>query len=123
MQIQQDGKDFFQIVTSKSYSYNYVSTSSLSQQQVQQGQQGSVLYDATRDKFLVHDGSSWCDMPESVIYFGLSPKAEKILEWAEQKMTEDAERIQLEAAHPGLIAAREQYEIMLALVRDSEKPQ
>jgi hypothetical protein len=116
MQIQQYGQDFFQILTSKSYSYNYVSASSLAHRP---GQQGAVLYDATREKFLVHDGSSWCDMPEPVIHFGLTPRAEKILEWAERKMAQDAERIQLEADHPGLMAAREQYELMLALVQGS----
>jgi hypothetical protein len=58
-----------------------------------------------------------------VIHFGLTPKAEKILEWAEHKMAQDAERIRLEADHPGLTAAREQYELMLSRVQDSKKSQ
>jgi hypothetical protein len=52
---------------------------------------------------------------------GLSPEAEKIVQWAEEKMREESELRARMKDHPGLREAYERLEIMKALTLEEDK--
>lgn len=52
---------------------------------------GDVRYNTSQQRFEVYDGNMWVAMAESHASIGLTPEAERLLDWARQKMMEELE--------------------------------
>lgn len=77
---------------------------------------GHVWWDTTTQCLKVSDGSNGIPIqPQSTI--GLSPMADEAIEWAQRKMQEEQELEELMKKHPGLKDAKQQFDVMLALVK------
>ena len=79
---------------------------------------GTVAYDSSIQGFKVYDGYDWQILSGNSQFGSLNAADQKTLEWAERKMREETELDELCKQHPGLAAAREQFEIMKSLVRE-----
>jgi len=61
---------------------------------------------------------SWLPLPGSEVALELGPMARTVLDWAYAKMEEEQQLEQLVQQYPTLKAAKENYEIVKALVRN-----
>ncbi len=52
---------------------------------------GDVRYNTNVQRFELYDGNMWVAMAESHASIGLTPEAERLLDWARQKMMEELE--------------------------------
>ena len=69
----------------------------------------------------VFDGSSWLHMNSSYATVSLDPELQVLLDWGRRKMIQEQDLKSLMEKYPGLKDAKEQYDIMLALVSDHNK--
>ncbi len=82
---------------------------------------GQVRYSSQSGSMEIFDGNNWQQLGNSVAQVGLNPEAERILDWARQKMDEEALlQIRMEK-HPGLRDAWEKFKIMDILTLEQEK--
>lgn len=82
---------------------------------------GQLRYNTTNQCMEVFDGNNWQMMGTSIASVGLTPEAERILDWARDKMNEEAMlKIRMEK-HPGLKDAWEKFKIMDVLTLEEEK--
>ena len=81
---------------------------------------GMVRYNSSSQNLEVYDGNAWLMLSGSADV-GLSPEAQATLDWAYRKMKEDEELELLMAKHPGLKDLHEKFELMKALVTESNK--
>jgi len=77
---------------------------------------GMVRWNPGRGCIEVYDGITWYPYSQNLTV-ELSPEIEATVRWAERKQAEEAELDRLCQQHPGLQAAREQFEIMKQLVK------
>ena len=89
---------------------------------------GMVRYNPNISCLEVNDGNSWRQLDMGYASVGLSPVAEKILDWAMKKMQEEEEFKKLSQDHPAvkiawenLNKAKEQLEATIILSKDYEK--
>lgn len=61
---------------------------------------GDVRYNSAAQRFEVDDGHMWVAMSESHASVGLTPEAERLLDWARQKMMEELELEALAEKNP-----------------------
>ena len=61
---------------------------------------GDVRYNSAAQRFEVYDGHMWVAMSESHASVGLTPEAERLLDWARQKMMEELELEALAEKNP-----------------------
>jgi hypothetical protein len=78
---------------------------------------GQVWWDTTLQCLKVSDGNTWFTIQPSVD-IGLSRMADEAIEWAHRKMREEQELEELMKEYPGLKDAKQQFDVMLALVRE-----
>ena len=78
---------------------------------------GQVWWDTTLQCLKVSDGNTWFTIQPSVD-IGLSPSTEEAINWAQRKMREEQELKELMKKHPGLKDAKQQFDVMLALVKN-----
>ena len=81
---------------------------------------GMVRYNSSSQNLEVYDGNAWLMLSGSADV-GLSPEAQATLDWAYRKMKEDEELELLMSKHPGLKDLHEKFELMKALVTESNK--
>ena len=82
---------------------------------------GQVRYNSQAGGMEIFDGTSWQRVGDSIAQVGLSPEAERILEWAQRKMDEEQELKARMERHPGLKDAWEKFKIMDALTLEEDK--
>lgn len=91
----------------------WINTSMLSAGQIRYNPNGATLE--------VYDGNIWQKFGAGYYTVGLSPEAERVVRWAEEKMREDLELKARMKDHPGLKEAYERLEIMKALTLEEDK--
>ena len=82
---------------------------------------GQMRYNSQTGNMEVFDGNNWQGMASSIAQVGLTAEAERILDWARDKMNEDATLKARIEKHPGLKDAWEKFKIMDALTVEHEK--
>lgn len=82
---------------------------------------GQIRYNTTSGNMEVFDGNNWQGMANSIAQVGLTPEAERILDWARDRMYEDQALKDRMEKHPGLKSAYEQFKIMDALTKEHER--
>jgi hypothetical protein len=82
---------------------------------------GQVRYNPTGQCLEIFDGNMWVMWSTGMANVGLTPEAERILDWAQQKMFEELELKARMEKHPGLKDAYEAFKIMDALTLEEEK--
>ena len=82
---------------------------------------GQVRYNPSGTSLEVYDGNSWHKFGGGYYTVGLTPEAERVVRWAEEKMREEAELKLRMKDHPGLQEAYERLEIMKALTLEEAK--
>lgn len=81
---------------------------------------GIVRYNSSSQNLETYDGNAWLTLSGSADV-GLTPEAQATLDWAYKKMKEDEELELLMKKHPGLKELHEKFELMKALVAESDK--
>ena len=81
---------------------------------------GQVRYNTNNQCMEVFDGNMWQQWSNSMANIGLTADAERIIDWARDKMNEEALlKVRMEK-HPGLKDAFEKFKIMDALTLEEE---
>ena len=70
--------------------------------------------------FYIFNGGSWQYAPTSAPSISLSDEYEAAMKWAVKKMREEQELERLMEKHLSLKSAREQFDVVYALVKDHE---
>lgn len=81
---------------------------------------GQVRYNSQAGGMEIFDGTAWQRIGDSIAQVGLSPEADRILDWAQRKMDEEAELKSRMERHPGLKDAYEKFKIMDALTHEDD---
>ena len=66
-------------------------------------------------------GYVWQILSSSSANIGLTSDAEEILDWAKNKKLEEEKILAIIEKHPGIKDIKEKLDVMMALVRESEK--
>lgn len=82
---------------------------------------GQVRYNSQAGGMEIFDGSVWQRVGDSVAQVGLTQEAERILEWAQKKMQEEAALNARMEKHPGLKDAWERFKVMDALTAEQDR--
>jgi hypothetical protein len=82
---------------------------------------GNMRYNTANQAIEVFDGNNWITLNMGYASVGLTPEAESLLDWAQQKRIEEFQLKSLIEKHPGLKEAYERLEIMKALTLEEEK--
>jgi ADP-heptose:LPS heptosyltransferase len=67
----------------------------------------------------VMDGLNWLPIYNGTATVELTPEVQMAITWTKRKMKEEAELLDLCKQHPGLLEAKEKFEIMLALTKNA----
>ena len=70
---------------------------------------------------VMDSGMNWLPLPNDICYIGLSYDVQSMMTWVHCQMTKEKKMADLCEKHPALASAKEQFEVMTALVLDSEK--
>jgi hypothetical protein len=89
----------------------------------QSGQQGlgNMRYNISSNNIEVWDGYVWQILSSSSANISLTSDAEEILDWAKNKKLEEEKILAMIKKHPGIKDIKEKLDVMMALVRESEK--
>ena len=79
---------------------------------------GEIRYNVSIQRLEVYDGQMWIELNTSHASVGLTPDAEHAIDWARKKMDEERRIDELCEKFPGLKKAKDNYELMLNLVKD-----
>jgi hypothetical protein len=82
---------------------------------------GMVRWNGNMQCFEINDGSVWIQCPMAIPTIELTPDTQLILNWARQKMAEDARLSELAKRHPGIQDLKEKLDIMVALVNKEDQ--
>lgn len=89
---------------------------------------GMMSYDGSSQSMKVFDGNSWQTIGGGSASVNLTPQAVSILQWAEKKMLEEAERNKLAETSPAIKdlmnqikEKEEQIRIVQTLIKEEEK--
>ena len=82
---------------------------------------GQLRYNPSGSCLEVYDGNIWQRFSGGYMTVGLSPEAERVVRWAEEKMREEAELKLRMKDHPGLQEAYDRLEIMKSLTLEEAK--
>jgi hypothetical protein len=69
----------------------------------------------------VNDGNSWKPLGASFASVGLTAETETLLDWAREKRTEEHRLQEMMEKYPALKKAKDNFEIVLNLVKDDYK--
>jgi len=75
---------------------------------------GQLQYNTATQRLEVYNGTSWQPLNLGQYYVGLNPDAEQILDWAREKMQEEAEARRMAEQYPAVADA-------MGAVRESEE--
>jgi hypothetical protein len=81
---------------------------------------GDLRYNPNNGEVEVYNGLTWHVLANTVT-INLTTETTKILEWARDKMQQDAQLKDLMARHPGLKDLNDKFEIMKVLCMEEEK--
>lgn len=79
---------------------------------------GDLRYNVSIQRLEVYDGNTWIELNTSHASVGLTPDAENAIDWARKKMDEERRIDELCEKFPGLKKAKDNYEVVLNLVKD-----
>ena len=82
---------------------------------------GEMRYNTSTGNLEIFDGSTWQMVGNSVAQVGLSPEAERILDWAKDRMNEDVSLKERLEKYPGLKDAYEKFKILDILTAQENK--
>ena len=82
---------------------------------------GQVRYNTSNQCLEIFDGNIWQQWASNMANIGLTPEAERILDWARDKMNDEAMLKTRMEKHPGLRDAWERFKIMDVLTLEEEK--
>lgn len=89
---------------------------------------GNVRYNSASQNFEVYDGFNWIMLSSGFASVGLTPDAETILDWAKNKMFEEAQLEKLAQTNPAIADLVEQkkslehkIKVIQVLIREEEK--
>ena len=82
---------------------------------------GEMRYNTATGNLEIFDGSVWQMMGNSVAQVGLSHEAERILDWAKDRMNEDSSLKERLEKYPGLKDAYEKFKILDILTAQENK--
>ena len=82
---------------------------------------GQVRYNTSNQCLEVFDGNMWQQWSSGMANIGLTADAERILYWAQKKMSEELELKTRMEKHPGLKDAWERFKVMDALTLEEEQ--
>jgi hypothetical protein len=89
---------------------------------------GALSYDPSIGQMKVYDGNSWMNLGGGSATVNLNPDAIRILNWAKNRMLEEAERERLAETNPTIRdlmnhikQKEEQLNIVLTLIKEEEK--
>ena len=82
---------------------------------------GQMRYNANSGSMEVFDGNTWQMVGNSIAQVGLNQDAERILDWARQKMDEEMNLMIRMERHPGLKDAWERFKVIDALTLEEDK--
>jgi uncharacterized protein YcfJ len=82
---------------------------------------GQLQYNTNNQQLELYNGKDWQPVNLGTYHVDLNPHAEKILDWAAKKMSEEQEFKERMEKYPGLKDAYEQFQIMDALTMKKEQ--
>ena len=82
---------------------------------------GMMRYNPNMNCIEVNDGNSWIRMAADYASVGLTPEAESLLDWAREKRSEEQHLQEMLEKYPGLKKAKENFDLMLNIVKDDYK--
>jgi hypothetical protein len=83
---------------------------------------GTIRFNPGNQNFEVSDGQTWHTLSSGLTHVALTQDAEKILDWARNKMQEEQQLIQLMEKNPGLRELYDQFEMMKILCSTEKEP-
>jgi hypothetical protein len=101
-------------VTNNSSSYPYISNAG-------NPGAGMVRYNGSNQNLEVNDGNNWLTITGSWPSIELNSEVQSLLEWAKIKRDEDLELKSLAEKYPAVKDVKEQLDVLVALVRNSNK--
>lgn len=98
----------------------YVSGGSTSGPYISPGSSGAGMlrYNPNTQDMEVNDGNSWLTIPSGYASVEMSPEAESLLNWAQRKRDEEERLEAMMEKYPTLKKAKENFDIVLNLVKD-----
>ena len=78
---------------------------------------GIVKWNSNMQCFEINDGSVWLQMSMAMPTIEITQEVQLVINWARQKMVEDARLRELINQHPGIQDLKEKLDIMVALVK------
>lgn len=82
---------------------------------------GQMRFNTTNQALEVYDGSSWCTIHQGYSSVEMTPDAAAAIDWARDKMREEARLNELMAKHPGLKDLYEKFEMLKLLCEQEEE--
>jgi hypothetical protein len=104
-----------------SYDPNYISvTGNYASPYISPGSSGAGMmrWNSNTNTIEVNDGAVWREVPSGEGSVMLGPKAKEIFEWAESKMEEERKLEEMMEQFPALRKAKDNFDIVLNLVKD-----
>jgi len=81
---------------------------------------GQVRYNASSHNMEVFDGNTWQVWNNTIASIGLTSEAEKLLDWAYQKMSEEQKIHCMAEKYPAVKDLKEKLDMVMTLVQESE---
>ena len=82
---------------------------------------GMMRWNPNMNCMEVSDGNSWKTLSMDYASVSLTPEAESLLDWARQKKQEEQSLEAMMEKYPGLKKAKENFDLMLNIVKDDYK--
>lgn len=84
---------------------------------------GMLRYNSNTNCIEVNDGVSWKQLDMGYVTVELNAEAESLLDWARSKMQEERRIKELCEKYPGLKKAKENYDLILNIIKDENENQ
>lgn len=81
---------------------------------------GMMRYNPNTSNIEISDGNSWREMGSSYTSVGLTSEAESLLDWAQQKRSEEQQMQSMIEKYPALKKARDNYDLIWNIVKDEQ---
>jgi hypothetical protein len=79
---------------------------------------GMIRYNGNIQSLEINDGISWQTVPQNFPIIDLNSEAVEILDWARDKRLEEQRLQSMLEKYPGLRKAKENFDLMLNIVKD-----
>ena len=82
---------------------------------------GMVRWNSNMNQLEVNDGNTWLTLSINNVSVDMTPEAERLLDWAREKRDEEAKLNAMMEQYPALRKAKENFDLMLNIVKDDYK--